>query len=65
MLHSQVTTLAWRGMVELPDIGVPNIEAKIDTATDVSVLHTSFIEHYRRESVLWVRFCVNPFADNE
>ncbi len=61
----QATTAGWRELVELPDIGVPCIEAKIDTATDISILHTSFIEHYRRENDLWVRFCINPLTDKE
>ena len=55
----------WREWLALPDIGIPGIEAKIDTGTKMSTLHTSFLEHYRRGGELWVRFGVNPFAQRE
>lgn len=59
------TTAGWREWVELPDIGVPKVAAKIDTATEASVLYTSFVEHCRRDNDLWVRFCVNFLAGEE
>lgn len=55
----------WREWLALPDIGIPSIEAKIDTGTKISTLHTSFIEHYRRDGELWVRFGVNPLSQRE
>ena len=62
---SQINTAGWREWVELPDIGVPKIAAKIDTGTDASILHTSFIEHCCRDNDLWVRFCVNFSAGDK
>lgn len=61
----QPTITGWREWISLPDIGVPNIQAKIDTGSETSILHTPFIEHYRRDNELWVRFCLNPFGDEE
>ena len=61
----KTTTAGWREWVELPDIGVPRMVAKIDTGTEASILYTSFIEHCRRDNNLWVRFCVNFLAEDE
>ena len=61
----QSTMSGWREWVSLPDIGVPDIEAKIDTGTEASVLYVSFLEHYRRDNDLWVRFCVDPIMNKE
>ncbi len=61
----QVNVAGWREWVALPDIGIPSIEAKIDTGTKISTLHTSFLQHYRRDGELWVRFGVNPLPDED
>lgn len=61
----QSTMTGWREWVSLPDIGVPDIEAKIDTGTEASILYVSFLEHYRRDNDLWVRFCVDPIMNKE
>ena len=61
----QVNVTGWREWVSLTELGVPCIEAKMDTGTKSSTLHISFVEHYRKEGELWVRFGVNPFPDKE
>lgn len=66
MNRSQKATIAgWREWVELPDIGIPHLETMIDTGTDITVLYASFIEHYRRDNDLWVRFSVNTLVGEE
>ena len=66
MNRSQVATVTgWREWVELPDIGIPHLETMIDTGTDITVLYASFVEHYRRDNDLWVRFCVNTLVGEE
>lgn len=61
----QAAVAGWRECVALPNIGVPGVDTKIDTGTSTCVLYTSFIEHYRRDNELWVRFCVNPLVEEK
>ncbi len=60
---SKVT--GWREWLALPDISIPSIEAKVDTGSKLSTLYTSFVENYRRDGELWVRFGVNPLPGRE
>lgn len=61
----QTGTCGWREWLALPDIDIPGIEANIDTGSESSTLYTSFIEHYRRDGELWVRFGVNPLPQRD
>lgn len=66
MSTSQKATLVgWTESVSLPDLGVPCVEGKIDTRASTSILYTSFVECYRREGELWVRFSIDPLPENE
>ena len=55
----------WREWLGLPDINTPGIEATIDTGVEHSVLHTTFIEHFRQRGDLWVRFGVKPLPQKD
>ncbi|NIQ01970.1 MAG: ATP-dependent zinc protease, partial [Nitrospinaceae bacterium] len=57
-----VKVSGWKEWLALPEIGIPGIEASIDTSSEVSTLQASFVEHYRRDGELWVRFGVNPLS---
>ncbi len=66
MEKPEATTVSgWREWLELPAIGVPGLEAIIDTGSESSTLHTSFIEHYRHDGDLWVRFGFNPLPQRD
>jgi len=56
-------TSGWREWLALPEFNIHEIEGKIDTGTETSVLHTSFIEHFRKRGRLWVRFGIHPLPD--
>ena len=65
MTTQQTNISGWREWLALPDIGIPSVEAKIDTGTTDSTLHTTFIEYFRREGKLWVRFGITPLPQRE
>ncbi len=48
--------IGWRERVGLPDIGLPLVEAKIDTGARTSALHATRITEFDKDGAAWVRF---------
>ena len=57
--------LGWEEWVALHDLGIPALEAKIDTGAKTSALHAKDIEVFGPKSKRQVRFTIQPDPDRD
>ncbi len=57
---TQIPMLGWREWVALPEFGIAQVKAKIDTGARSSALHAATIEPYLKDGENWLMFTVQP-----
>lgn len=56
-----LSIIGWREWLALPELGITQVKAKIDTGARSSALHAFDVETFKRHGKMMVRFKVHPY----
>jgi hypothetical protein len=59
--EQSLPVIGWREQVALPELGIPEVKAKIDTGARSSALHAFDVHTFERDGIQMVRFKVHPY----
>lgn len=62
---AETRTLGWREFIDLPDLGLYDIKAKVDTGARSSSIHAFDIQLEEQDGQQWVNFKVHPLQHDD